>query len=100
MMIVWHLAFSLGRLSLAPQVASKITQGWQFVLDHQRFRLRNPRNGVPAIEAAIATPGADAVGAIAELLLAAADSVEHPLADGWFEMLKTLRKTKKSPGSN
>jgi hypothetical protein len=96
MMIVGHLAFSLGRLSLAPQVASKIARGWQFVLDHQRFRLRNPRNGVPAIEAAIATTGTDAVGAIAELLLAAADSVEHPLGDGWIEMLKTLRKTKRS----
>jgi tetratricopeptide (TPR) repeat protein len=77
MMIVGHLAFSLGRTTLTSQVTSKIARGWQFVLDHQRFRLRNPRNGVPAIEAAIKTTETESMGRIAELLLAAADAVER-----------------------
>lgn len=94
MMMVGHLAFSLARSTLASQAAPKISRGWRFVIDQQRFRLRNPRESVPAMEAAIAKIETNKIAATAELLLGAADAVEHQFADGWIEILKTLKAVK------
>jgi hypothetical protein len=91
-MIVAHLTFSLVRLELAPEVSLKIAAGWKFVIERQRFLLRNPRENIPVMEAAIAKIDKDGIAAAAELLLAASAAVNHQFSDSWLEMLKTLSK--------
>ncbi len=92
MMIVAHLAFSLVRPELAPEISLEIASGWKFVIERQRFRLLSPKENIPAMEAAVAKIDKDGIAAVAELLLAASAAVNHRFPDGWLEMLKALRK--------
>jgi hypothetical protein len=92
MMIAAHLPFSLAQSQLIGLVGTMIALGWIFVLGHQRFLLRNAEESAPAIEAAIAKIDKDGIEAIAELLLATSDTVEHWFAEGWIQNLKALVK--------
>lgn len=96
MMIMAHLPHSLGRKTLTSGTLLRIGEGWMFVLDRQRFRLRNPEKHAPAIEAAITEISTKGLSAAAELLLIVAESVNHRFADPWMEHLRVLRGDAKS----
>jgi GNAT superfamily N-acetyltransferase len=90
MITMAHLSFSLGKSELVRSVASRTINGWQQVLERQRFLLRNPGKNVPLIKTAIAQSENEDLPAIARLLLAAAGAVNHHFADGWFDPLRRL----------
>jgi len=90
MMVITHVIYSLARAELELGVAKMITTGWASVIEHQRFRLRNPSGAAPAIEAAIKSADPPSLASAAALLLAARDTVTHRFEEGWFDALTSV----------
>jgi tetratricopeptide (TPR) repeat protein len=91
MMITDHLASSIARTTLAGKAATKIARGWNFVLEHQCFLLRNPSKNAPDMKLAIARIERDGIPAVADLLLVAFDAVDHQFSDAWIDVLKSFK---------
>lgn len=90
LMITGQIATSLGRGALAPAFVRKIADGWQYVLDRQRFRLSNLAHHLPAIESALQEMKSPTLEKTAALLLAAAPAVGHKYGEGWQELLMKI----------
>lgn len=89
-MMIMHVINSPARAQLELGVANMIITGWAFVLEHQRFLLRNPGRAAVAIEAAVNSADPPNLASAAALLLAAREAVTHRLGEGWFEKLKSM----------
>jgi tetratricopeptide (TPR) repeat protein len=87
MMMIGRIATSFARNALAPAFAEQVASGWQSVIDHQRFLLRNPSANVPPIELVLRDMSAPTLTRAAALILAAAAAVCHSFGPGWQDML-------------
>jgi hypothetical protein len=100
MMMTGRIATSFARGALAPAFVSEVATGWQYVLDHQRFRLRSPAGHVPAIESALEDMKSPTLAKTAALLLAAGPAVGHRYGDGWEELLTRIALSQSAARSN
>jgi hypothetical protein len=94
MMLIAHVIYSLARAELEPPVAKIITTGWTYVLEHQRFLLKNADGGAPGIEDAINSADTPSIASTASLLLAARYTITHRFEEGWFDTLKSAAEKK------
>ena len=83
-----------GRAELEPGAARIITAGWTYVLEHQRFLLKNVSRAAPGIEDAISGADPPSLASTAALLLAARYAVTHRFEEGWLETLKSAAEEK------
>ncbi len=88
--LVCHVANSIARSLLEPQIVIRLETGWRMVLDHQRFVLSAPaRNTTPIETALLALPKIGIRGARA-LFEAAAPAVSDSLSPEWESFLSLL----------
>jgi hypothetical protein len=88
-MLITHVINSLARAELELAVAKIITTGWTYVLEHQRFLLKNADRDASGIEDAINSAHAPNLASTASLLLAARYTITHRFEEGWFDTLKS-----------
>ncbi len=92
--LVYHVANSIARYLLEPQIVMRLESGWRMVLDHQRFALSAPAINATSIETALlALPKVGIRGARA-LFEAASPAVGVSLSPEWeafFALLEGRR---------
>ncbi|MEE8297630.1 MAG: hypothetical protein V3R26_07365, partial [Hyphomicrobium sp.] len=88
--LVYHVANSIARYLLEPQIVMRLESGWRMVLDHQRFALSAPAINATSIETALlALPKVGIRGARA-LFEAASPAVGVSLSPEWEAFLALL----------
>jgi hypothetical protein len=83
---VRHSSF---RKALAPVLADWLKEQWKRIIANETFRLIQPVQTVPAIEAALSS-GKKSEALVASLLLTSAPAVGSPLAVPYVELLKEI----------
>lgn len=88
--LVVHASRSIARSAIERDVATLVMNGWNSVIEDQRFLLRNPSHAASAIEVASAG-GPVRLASAARSLIILRNTVSHLFPASWFDTLAAIK---------